>query len=369
MTLSARSLRIVHLDTGRELRGGQRELLTLALGLMRRGHSQIIVAPEGSELETHGRREGFHVFSLPEHDPFHAHGVLDLRQLLESEPADILHAHDGRGQTLSYLASAGLAVRRVAARRVTFLPARGLAHRLKYTGTCHGVIAVSQFVRKLLIESGVPACRIEVIPDGVEIPQKLSGAEARARLRASWGWGDSEFVAGHLGAFTYEKGQDVALAARTLIIAKLPQFRLVLAGRGPLRDSPTICAGIQQAGDHMRVLDEIEPLADFFAALDLFIMPSRAEGLGSSVLLALAHGVPVVASRVGGLPEIVEESVTGWLVEPESAQALAEAVLEAQSDRERLAKYGSQARDRVRRFSNDIMIERTEAFYYRLLDC
>jgi len=110
-------------------------------------------------------------------------------------------------------------------------------------------------------------------------------------------------------------------------------------------------------------------LADFFAGLDLFIMPSRAEGLGSSALMAMAYGCAVVASRVGGLPEVVEEGRTGWLVPAESPRDLADAIAAAASDRARLNQFGANARERARQFSSDIMRERSEALYMRLLAC
>ena len=95
-------------------------------------------------------------------------------------------------------------------------------------------------------------------------------------------------------------------------------------------------------------------------------MPSRAEGLGSAALLAMAHGVPVVATRVGGLPEIVEDGRTGWLVPADSPAALADVIVSAASDRARLRTLGFQARERARQYASDVMVERTEALYYRL---
>ena len=112
----------------------------------------------------------------------------------------------------------------------------------------------------------------------------------------------------------------------------------------------------------------MDNLAGFFAGLDIYAMPSRAEGLGSAALLAMAHGVPVVATRVGGVPEVVEDGRTGWLVPPDSAPALAEAVVAAASDRARLRAFGLQARERARQYASDIMVERTAALYYRLLE-
>jgi glycosyltransferase involved in cell wall biosynthesis len=360
-----RRLAIAHLDTGLSLRGGQHQLLTLARSLAARGHRQLIACPETSSLISAARAEGFATFPLPDHDPGHLHGVVLLRRELAAFRADILHAHDGVGQTIAWLAGAGQGARRVVSRRVTFLPSRRLDYRLKYTYTCQAVIVVSEFVRRLVVESGVPAAKVELIPDGVEIPSALSDAEARRRVRARWKFRPADFVIGHVGAFTREKGQDIAAEAYGEVVKKIPQARLVLAGEGCERARQGLGAGAAAAG--IRLFGPQENLSDFLWALDLYVMPSRSEGLGSSALLAMAHGLPVVAARVGGLPELVEEGRTGWLVEPESPPSLARAIVLAAGDRARLAAFGQNARRRAEDFSAGQMAARTEALYVRLL--
>jgi glycosyltransferase involved in cell wall biosynthesis len=365
-------MRIVHIDTARELRGGQHQLLLLARGLRERGHEQMIACPESSTLGERAHREQFRVFGLPAHDPAHVHGIMQLRQSLLAEPADLIHAHDGKGQTIARLACLGMPTRprTVASRRVTFAPARSWSTRLKYGWACDGVIAVSESIRSRLLEAGVEAPKIQLVPDGVEVPADLPGEELRAASRAAWGFHVDEFVAGHVGAFTAEKGQDIAVDAMKLLASELPQARLVLAGTFPTQATAftrTIKSQLLEGGNRIRLLGYLEDLTPFFAALDLYIMPSRAEGLGSSALIAMAHGVPVVAARVGGLPEIVEPGRTGWLVEPRSPRALAEAVRCAASDRRRLRDFGIRGRERAQEFSSDKMVGRTEAFYSRLL--
>lgn len=369
-------MKIVHVDTGRELRGGQGQLLLLAEGLRERGHEQVIVCPESSALEARAREAGFRVVTLPAHDLGYAFGSLLLRQFLASEPCDVIHAHDGRGQTIAWIATAGTQARRVASRRVTFLP-RGFAawlrlHRLKYTLTCHRAIAISNHVRDLIVNSGVPGSKVEVIPDGIEIPAELPGPEVRARVRAQWGLSERDMAIGHVGGFTPEKGQDIAIEAMALLKDRLPAARLLLVGRVSVDVLRPLGGLLDRAGKSVRLLGDLDDLPAFFAGLDLYVMASRAEGLGSSALFAMAHGLPVVASRVGGLPDVVEEGRTGWLVAPQaggevSAASLAEAIALAASDRERLAAMGVQARQRAREFASGIMVERTEALYQRLL--
>jgi len=364
---SLRPLKIAHVDTGVSLRGGQRQLLQLARRLRQRGHGQIIVCREDSELEACARREEFPFFSLPLHDPGHAFGILQLRQLLRVLPCDLLHAHDGRGQTVAWLASMGMRVRRVASRRVTFLPKHRWTHRLKYARTCDAVIAVSNFIRECVIRCGVPQSKIVVIPDGIEIPPELPSSEAQAKARVRWGLAEKEFVVGHVGAFTPEKGQEVALGAFQLLKERLPHARLLLAGEGPTLSNPEIIQKCEALSDRVRLCGPIHDLAEFFSALDLFAMPSKSEGLGSSALIAMSYGLPVVASRAGGLPELVEEARTGWLIEPASPDALAQAIVAAEGDRARLRRWGLNGRERARQFSVDIMVQRTEALYRRLL--
>ena len=363
-------MRVVHLDTGREMRGGQRQLLLLARKLRERGHEQLVVCREGSALELRLREDRLQVFALPRSDAGPG-ALFRLRQRVGREAFRILHAHDGRSQTLSALASIGLPVRRLVTRRVTFMPeglGRSLGiHRLQYGPTCDAIIAVSGFIRDVLVKSGVRASKIEVIPDGVEIPATLPDAAFSTRARHSWDLDPAAFVIGHAGAFTREKGQDVLLEAFVQFLNNTPQARLLLVGEGPLRGSPEVSDLLRRAGGRVQVIDPVQDLTPFFAAIDLYVMPSRAEGLGSSALLAMAHGLPVIASRVGGLSEVVAEGETGWLVPPQSPAALADALEMAASSPEVLHRFGAAARQRVDAFSGDTMVDRTEALYRRLL--
>ncbi len=363
-------LSILHLDTGRELRGGQRQLLLLARGLRERGHSQLIACPDDAPLAERARQEGFRAVTFNRGaGPLPA--LRELRGQVSRAGFEIVHAHDGRSQTLSALASLGLGTKRVATRRVMFMPGSlGLTiglHRLQYGPACDAIVAVSDFIRDLLVRSGIAPAKITVIRDGIEIPARLPDAASRADARRRWGFDPEAFVIGHVGAFTPEKGQDVLLEA--LLRSNAPLLgsaQLLLGGDGPERGSPRMAGLLGKAGDRVRMTGWIEDLTAFFAALDLYVMPSRAEGLGSSALLAMAHGLPVAASRVGGLPEVVEDGRTGWLVHPDSPADLAAALAAAAFDRERLRHFGEHARERAAAFSSDIMVRQTESLYLGL---
>jgi glycosyltransferase involved in cell wall biosynthesis len=142
---------------------------------------------------------------------------------------------------------------------------------------------------------------------------------------------------------------------------------MLLVGEAPREVRNDLLRLAGEAAERIQFLGHHEDLAPFFAAIDLLVMPSRAEGLGSAALLAMAHARPVVASRVGGLPEVVEDGVTGWLVSPGSAAELAEVIQKAASDALRLAQLGAAARERARQFSTVIMVDQTEKLYRSLI--
>ena len=326
------------MDTAESWRGGQESLLRLAQGLRARGLRQTIVCPPSSALAQRARAEGFPTEKL---------GI---------RSADIIHAHSGRAQNLAFRETLWAPVRRVVTRHVAFEPNHPWVHRLKYTWTCHGIIAVSEAVRRALIETGIPAEKIETIHTGIN-----TSSEVPPPLRS--GRTQSDFVIGHMGAFTAEKGQDVAVAAAALLQSSLPRARMVLAGEGPMLENVR-----GMAPKNVTFPGFLSDRPAFFASLDVFIMPSRSEAWGLAALEAMAHGVPVIASDTGGLPELVEDGNGGWLVRPGDPGALARAITYAAANPERLEEQRQKARERARLFSVERMVEQTEAFYRRLVE-
>ena len=311
----------------RSWRGGQQSLLTLARGLRARGHSQLIVCPEGSALAERARAEGFEVRTeCP-------------------RTGDIVHAHSGQAHNTVVRATLGARVKRVVTRHVAFAPSSPLIHRLKYTKTCDGIIAVSDAVRDMLVQSGIPREHIEVIHTGIEVPEHAAPRPAEGPI-----------TVGHLGAFTQEKGQEVLV----FIARKLPEVRFLLAGDGPTRESL-----MRLAAPNVEFPGFVSDAAAFFAKIDVFAMPSRSEAWGLAALEAMSYGVPVIANTIQGLAEIVQPGVNGWLVAANDLRAWVDLV--GSLTRSTLAPMSPAARARAAQFSVAQMAEKTEQFYARIL--
>jgi glycosyltransferase involved in cell wall biosynthesis len=365
-------MRVLHIDTGMVMRGGQELLMMTARGLRARGREQTIACPPGSPLEKMATTEGFSVLPIGRS---YLNAARTIRRLLRAQPHDIVSAHDARAQTVSFLATLGLPVIRVANRLVVFEPRNLFTHRLKYKYTCDVVVALSHAVKDTLVRNGIPPEHVTVITGGIDFPEHLADPGARERMRALWGFSAGDFVIGHVAAFTSEKGQLDALDALLALLPKHPNIRMILAGDGPLREDPRTQEKVRaltlrsENNNVVQLPGYVKPDAGFYAGLDLFLVNSTAEALGLSALYAMAHEVPVIASDVGGLPEVVGD--TGWLIPPSDPVALAaiieKAVEEASSDPVALRERGRRAREHARGFSAEVTAQRTEALYHQIL--
>ncbi|TAN22149.1 MAG: glycosyltransferase family 1 protein [Acidobacteria bacterium] len=339
---------IVHVDFSCEWRGGQQQLWLLAHELRQRGCEQTLVAPEGAVAQRFAGA-GFRVL---------APGTRAARQ--HAQTAAIVHAHEGHAHSWMLRAAHGGAARQVLSRRVAFA-IRSPFSRWKYR-RLDRVLAVSRFVAAQVQATGLAPARIAVVPDGIALHDLPDPAVARPRVRARSGIeADARWLV-CLGALTPEKGVADAIAA----LARMPaDCRLVLPGRGPLQ--PQLhrqAAALACAARVHFVTDSAFTPAEWVAAGDVVLMPSHEEGFGSAALLAMALERPVVASQAGGIPEVIEDGVTGLLVPVGATAALAEAGLRLLREPALASRLVAAAQARLReRFTVERMAEATLAAY------
>lgn len=294
-------MRILHLDAGREMRGGQWQVLRLMEGLAAAGIESTLLAREGAPLFDAARKQGWRVQPL---------GL--TRAVLLARRHDLVHAHDARTHTLAMLLRGRPLV---VARRVAF----PVGSRWKY-GRASAYIAVSEYVKSILIEGGVPAEKIFVVYDGVP-----------------------------------SLGQALPPGHRIVTLAN---------AHDPAKGAPLAAEAARIAGV------ELVPSADLEADLlhaSLFVYITHSEGLGSAALLAMSAGVPVIASKTGGLPEVVRHGETGLLVDNDPC-AIAAAIRQLVDDPDLAHRMGAEGRRAVMaNFTVDHMVRRTIEVYRRVL--
>ena len=292
-------MRILHLDSGRAMRGGQWQVLRLIEGLAAGGVESTLLARKGLPLLETARHRGLRVEPL---------GL--VRAAVLARRNDLIHAHDARSHTLGAIAGGAPLV---VSRRVAF----PVGSRWKYA-RARRYLAVSEFVKSVLIGGGVPEEKIAVVYDGVPLLEQADGTGVIAPANLD----------------------------------------------DPLKGAPLAMEGARLAGVELEISANLER---DLARAAIFVYISHSEGLGSAALLAMSAGVPVIASKTGGLPEIVRHGETGLLVE-NRPEAVAAAIRELVENRELARRLGQAGRRTVmERFTIEHLVGRTMEVYRTVL--
>jgi len=360
-------MRIVHLVIGSDLAGGQAIALRLARAAQHRGNHVAFVAPEPGPFVELVRSEAIPVHLLPLRRTYQLDKALRLARLLRRESADLLHTH-----TLAAANTLGRVSARLAAVPVIshlhienhFRPStRPLLRSLDNATArlCSRLVAVSESTRRAYERQGYPARLIEVVYNGVE----LDGHGPTPDVRSELGIPPGVPLVGEVARLCDVKGQRELIEA----LASIPEARLVLVGVD-LERGGAFQAELEREADRFGVRERVafvgrrNDAAEVLGQLDVVALPSWTEGLPLVLLEAMARRRAVVATQVGGTPEVVVDGETGLLVPPRDAGALAEAIGRLLADPELRARMGEAGyRSVAERFSADAMCRRVLELY------
>ena len=367
-------MRILLLSTSMGMGGADQQLLSAALGLRDRGHEVRIVSltPLG-EMGARARAAGLQIDSLEMQrgvpDP---RALVRLIRLVRAWRPAVLHSH---------MLHANLMAR--ALRPFARIPAvvstihnideggrlRMLAYRLSNGLVDHMTIISQAAADRFIRDRIVPRALLEVVPNGVDT-ERYQGLPAgtRDRLRRSLQL-DREFVWLAVGRFEAAKDHPNMLRAFARVVAQRPDAVLLLVGRGRLQAEVETLAGTLALAGRVRFVGTREDVPELMTVADGYVMSSAWEGMPMVLLEAGAGGLPIVATRVGGNAEVVQEGVSGFLVPPGNDQALGAAMLRlmALPEAERRA-MGTRGHDHVRQhYGLGRVVDRYEAIYRAVL--
>ena len=357
----------LHIDTARTWRGGQNQVLATVLGLRSLGHRTLLVAHSNGELRRRAE-EGLDLVSLAPKTEMDLSAAWRLSRILKQLTPDVVHAHDPHG-----VAMAGLALSMstrlvkpplVAARRVDFHLRGSSLSRWKYRQVdCF--ICASEAIRQMLIGDGVPAGRTVTVHEGIDL-EHVDAATPASLHEELWLPHHAPIV-GNVAALVPHKGQRHLIEAARLVLPQVPDARFVIAGEGELRPALERQIKEHHLEKHVLLAGFRPDVLSLHKAFDIFVMSSVTEGLGTSLLDAMAAGKPVVATRAGGIPEVVVDGETGFLVPPRDHAAMATAIVKLLKDDGLRRRMGEAGRTRAcTMFSAERMVKETLRVYERV---
>lgn len=354
---------VLHVDTERTWRGGQQQVAYLAEGLHRRGVPTAVACPPRSSLARHCSRAGIQCVPVPMCGELDVIAGARIAQICRRRRFGIVHLHSGHAVTLGIWAKALVpSLRLVVTRRVDFPIGRNVFSRMKYsTRLLDRIVCISEAIRDLLIADGISPERLVVIPSGVDL-DRFARVMPSLDLRHALGIPGDHVVVGTVAAMAGHKDYPTLLEAAAEVVHAENHVTFCAVGDGPMRSEIEARARRLGLGRRFVFCGFQDDVGAYLRLFDVFVLASRTEGLGSSLLDALAVGLPVVATRAGGIPEIVSDGINGLLVPPSDPAALARAILTVIRDRDLRERLRANARSSVERFD----IAHTVASYVQL---
>jgi glycosyltransferase involved in cell wall biosynthesis len=364
--LGAPAPTIFHLDDAATWRGGEQQVLYLHQGLLAQNYDSRVVCQKGGAFHARlqeAKLPHYAMRMVGGHDPGAA---WRLRGLLRDRHS-ILHTHTAHAHDLGLWAGRfGARSRLVVSRRVDFPVASNPVSRWKYLSRrVDRYLAISSAVEQELVRAGIDASRIRRVPSGIDF-SRFEDVEPDPGWRTRFGLEPGELLFCNVAALAPHKDQATLLRAFRHFLDAGGSGRLVILGEGELRtelERQTKQLGLDT---HVFLPGFTHEVLPKLLASDVFVMSSRTEGLGTSILDAMALARPVVATRAGGIVDAVEHGETGLLVPPEDARAMAQALGDLQKSAATRQRMGLAGRRKVEEFDLRRTVELTLSAYLEL---
>ena len=371
------TIRLLSILDARVITGPARGLIHLARQLPEHAHLHLaLLAPDESTplppiAEKAGAGARITVHRLVEHHSYDVGIIARARTLAHQVGANVLQSHSYKPHVIA-----------IALRRLMGIPWIGFHHgwtaENRKVKLFHGVdrftlpradrvVAVSSDSERLVLEAGCPRERTVMITNAVDADDFVC-RDDRGAIRRAWNIPDDAVLASAVGRLSPEKGQDVLVDAFARIAAERPALHIALAGDGPERASLEARAAAAGIADRVHFLGHQSDVGRVYAASDLIVLPSRSEGMPNAMLEAMATRTPVIATQVGGVPEIARDGENAWLVPSENPDALATALRDAvDHPDERTRRADSAHRYVTDNLSPALRAQRFVALYHSLL--
>ena len=296
-------------------------------------------------------------------------------ELVQSEKIDILHTHlfySGLAAAFAkrQLGSTTFAMMRHHTGVVRMLGSAFHVRADKWMAERAGrVLTVSEAARQYMLDvDGIRRDDIEVVYLGFDFEQMTPNAEKRAATRADFGFTDDDLVIGYVANFASGKGHVQLINAFDEVKRQIPNAKLILAGRGKLKEVEDT-VGRLGLGRRITFAGWRDDAAAIYNATDIFVQPSLSEAFSQVLIEAMGCGLPVIATKVGGAAEVIENDVNGILIEPDDPQAIAREVIRLAEDKKLRSAIAERGMNSVReRFSAETMVERHLELYERWID-
>jgi glycosyltransferase involved in cell wall biosynthesis len=360
-------MRILHTEWSDGLGGQEKRILAEVAGLAERGHYTAIACRGHARIKEEALKLGIDVHTLPLRRPYDISSIMKLAGILKAEKFDIVNTHSGVDAWIGGLAASFSRTPVLARTRHLNIPLkRSPLNFIHYLPDVY--ITCGENMRDTLVERcGFPEDKVISIPTGVS--PGFFDIERNKKACLAYGIDEHSPVVANVGILRSVKGHEVTLKSVHKVAESVPGVKFLIVGDGPRKRELERMAGEMDIAGHVVFTGFVEDIPEIYSFTDVAVLSSWSEGLPQSMLQAMAAGVPVVATKVGGVPEIVIHGKTGELVEQGDHEALGKGIIHILKNPDYAMQIAERARDNVmKEHAAGRMIEKIESLYKDLLD-
>ena len=341
-------------------------MMYLMDGLRSKNHNNIVSAQPNSVLIRRAISNNFRVCPVVMRGELDFKAVRSICRIITDERIDIVHAHSSHAHTIGAIAAKIKKIPFVVTRRVDFKVGNNIFSNIKYNYLANKIIAISNAIKNILIEAGVPQKKTSVVYSGIDIGKFDSISDTRY-LYEEFNLSKHTPIVGTVAHLTDHKGHKYLFDAVPDVLKIFPNALFLIIGEGELE------AALKKQVKKLDITKNViftgfrKDIGELLSIMDLFVLPSHLEGLCTSLMDAMLMKLPIVATTAGGIQEVVTDKETGILVQPRNSKALADAIIQLLSNKENAEEMGERGLKRVKTMFNvSRMVNGTEKVYMQI---
>jgi len=362
-----KNIRVLHIDTEFTWRGGQQQAVYLYESMLDQGYDTLFVCQPGSPLEKYFKKKNIPYHSLRMHGELDIFAGYKIASLCKNQKFNILHLHAAHAMSIGLFATLfHKDLKLIGVKRVDYHIRKNPLSRYKYSSyRITSLVAISDEIKRVLIDDGIQENRIHVIKSGVDI-KKYKSIKQSSYLQEKYGIPENAFVVGTIAALAGHKDYPTFLKAAESIVSRTDNVYFVALGDGPNEKE------IMEFADKLDLKDRFiftgfqKDVGNHLKNFDIFVLSSKKEGLGTSVMDAMAAGIPPVCCRSGGIPELIDDGINGILVDKKNSEALANAVFNLCKNNEKRDELAKHAVLKSKYFDINITVSKNIELYEKL---
>ena len=367
--MGKKSIRVLHIDTEMNWRGGQQQVVYLLEAMVEQGYITALICQPGSSIGNYCVKKKLPHISVRMLGEIDIIAGLRIARICLKQNYNLLHLHSSHALAIGLWAKLFYPdLKLIAVRRVDFHIKNNWFSRVKYKNhLLDKIVCISHGIEKVLIEDGIPEQKLITIHSGIDT-KKFDHVIPPRKFRQKSGIPPRDILVGTVAAMANHKDYPNLLKAAKIVIGQVENVTFCAVGDGPEKNKILALADEYSLGVRFVFAGFRDDIGDFLRSFDIFVLASKKEGMGTSILDAQAVGLPVIACRTGGIPEIIAHGVNGWLVPARDEKKLAEAIIKLIRDHHLREELGQKALSMVKQFDIRNTVEKNLQLYQQLFE-